>query len=186
MNAARARWAGRPWKQLSTREIYRNRWISVREDLVELPDGNVTLYGVVRSGECVGLLPFTGPDTVLLLRQYRYVAGRETWEMPTGGMHPGESIHQAAQRELAEETGYHSAKLTPLTTIHTSKSILDETAHLFVAEGLIPAQAPPDETEFIEVREFPFAEALRMAENGGLTDAMTVTAILLAARRRGQ
>ncbi len=186
MKAPRARWAGRPWKQLSTREIYRNRWISVREDLVELPDGNVTLYGVVRTGECVGLLPFTGPDTVLLLRQYRYVAGRETWEMPTGGMHPGETREQAAQRELAEETGYHAAKLTPLTTIHTSKSVLDETAHLFLAEGLVSTEARPDETEFIEVREFSFTEALRMAVSGEITDAMTVIAILLAARQRGQ
>jgi ADP-ribose pyrophosphatase len=181
---SRARWAGQPWKQISSRDIYRNRWISVREDIVELPDGNTTLYGVVRSGECVGLLPFSGPETVLLLRQYRYVAGRETWEMPTGGMHAGETALDAAQRELAEETGFRARKLTPLTTIHTSKSILDETAFLFVAEGLTPASAAPDETEFIEVREFPFAEAVRMAESGEITDAMTVVAILLEARRR--
>jgi len=57
------------------------------EDLVELPDGRTTIYGVVSCGECVGVLPFLDPDTVLLVRQYRSVAGRTTWEMPTGGVH---------------------------------------------------------------------------------------------------
>jgi len=182
---SRARWACHPWKQLSTRDIYRNKWISVREDVVELPDGNTTLYGVVRSGECVGLLPFVDAGTVLLLRQYRYVAKRVTWEIPTGGMHAGEAPEAAAQRELSEETGFRATTLTPLTTIHTSKSILDETAFLYVAEGLVPAGIAPDPTEFIEVREFPFREAARMAAAGEITDAMSVVGILLAARLRG-
>src|SRR2546430_6732435 len=69
-----------PWKTTSTRPIYQNRWLSLREDLVELPNGRTTIYGVVSCGECVGVLPFLDPDTVLLIRQYRYVAGRTTWE----------------------------------------------------------------------------------------------------------
>ncbi len=179
MSAARA-----PWKQLSTRSVYQNRWISVREDIVELPDGTTTLYGVVRSGECAGVLPFKDPETVILIRQWRYIVGHETWEMPTGGMHSSETVTECAQRELAEEIGYRAGKLIPLTTIQTSKSILDETAHLFMAEDLIPAQSRPDETEFIEIREFPFEEAVRMTEAGEITDAMTLVAILLAARQR--
>ncbi len=175
-------YAGHPWKQLATRQVYQNQWISVREDQVELPNGKTTLYGVVRSGECVGILPFPAPGRVLLLRQYRYVVGHETWEMATGGMHPGETIEAAAQRELAEETGCRAGSLTRLTVINTSKSILDETAYLYVAEGLTPAPQPPDDTEFIEVREFPFSEALRMTVSGEITDSMTVVAILLAAR----
>jgi len=89
------------WRTLSSRPVYANKWISVRDDLVALPDGRTTVYGVVTCGHCVGLLPFVDPDTVLLVRQYRYVAGRPTWEMPTGGVHAGETLEQAAQRELA-------------------------------------------------------------------------------------
>ncbi|MGH7479312.1 MAG: NUDIX domain-containing protein, partial [Candidatus Methylomirabilales bacterium] len=123
-----------PWKTLSTRSIYSNKWISLREDLVELPDKRTTIYGVVDCGQCVGILPFVDPDTVLLIRQYRYVARRVTWEMPTGGVHPGESLDEAAQRELAEEIGYRASRLIPVSTYHTSKSVVDETAHLFLAE----------------------------------------------------
>jgi ADP-ribose pyrophosphatase len=112
------------------------------------------------------------------------VAGRPTWEMPTGGAHAGESLEDAAQRELGEEIGYRAGRLTRVSTYHTSKSVMDETAHLFLAEGLTRLSLPPDDTEFIEVRPFPFAEALRMVLSGEVLDGMTIIAVLLAARRR--
>jgi ADP-ribose pyrophosphatase len=171
-----------PWKTLSTKPIYNNKWISLREDLVELPNGRTTIYGVVTCGHCVGVLPFLDPDTVLLIQQYRYVARRFTWEMPTGGVHPGELVEAAAQRELAEEIGYRAGRLTYLSTYNPSKSVLDETAHLFVGEDLRQLALLPDETEFIEVRPFPFTEVLRMVHTSEIVDSMTIIAVLQAAR----
>lgn len=173
-----------PWKTLSTKPIYRNRWLSLREDLVELPDKRTTIYGVVTCGQCVGILPFRDPETVILIQQYRYVAKRTTWEMPTGGVHPGESIEEAAQRELAEEIGYRAGRLIPLGSYHTSKSVLDETAHLFLAEEIASVVLPRDETEFITVRPFPFPEVLQMVLAGEIVDSMTIIAVLVAARLR--
>jgi len=173
-----------PWRAVSSRRVYANKWISVREDVVALPDGRTTLYGVVSCGNCVGLLPFVDPDTVLLVRQYRYVAARPTWEMPTGGVHAAETLEQAAQRELAEETGYRAERLVHVSTYHTSKSVVDETAHLFLADGLVRSATAPDETEFIDVTAFPFDAVLRMVLQGEIVDSMTIVAVLLAARRR--
>jgi ADP-ribose pyrophosphatase len=174
-----------PWKTISTRPIYSNRWLSLREDVAQLPDGRTTIYGVVTCADCVGVLPFVDPDTVLLIQQYRYVARRVTWEMPTGGVHSGESTEEAAQRELAEEIGYRAGRLIPVSAYHTSKSIMDETAHLFIAEELVKLERPPrDETEFIEVRPFPFREVLQMVLSGEIVDSMTVIAVLLAARMK--
>jgi ADP-ribose pyrophosphatase len=181
----RARFAGVPWEQKSTRQIYQNPWISLREDLVELPDGRTTIYGVVTCGECVGVLPFLDRQTVLMIKQYRYVAKRVTWEMPTGGLHAGEAREEAAQRELAEEIGYRAGKLTWLSTLHTSKSVVDETAHLFLGEDLCRVELPPDETEFIEVRPFAFGEVLQMVWRSEITDSMTVIGVLHAARLLG-
>lgn len=96
---------------------------------MELPSGRTTVYGVVSTGSCVGVLPFLDPDTVVLVRQYRYVAGRHTWEMPTGGVAPGGPIEDAAQRELGEESGYRAGRSEPVCVYHTSKSVMDETAH---------------------------------------------------------
>jgi len=183
--AAGSSWSRTPWRRISTRPVYDNHWISVREDVVELPNGRSTVYGVVECSECVGVLPFLDPDTVLLVGQYRYVAGDFFWEIPTGGLHAGETPTVAAQRELAEEAGHEAGRLVELGDFHTSKSILREVAHLYVAEDLRPASRPPDPTEFIERRAFPFADVVAMVEGGEIKDAMTIIAVLRAARRRG-
>jgi ADP-ribose pyrophosphatase len=175
-----------PWRRTSTRPVYDNPWISVREDVVEMPDGRTTLYGVVQCAEAVGILPFLDQDTVLLVGQYRYVAGGFFWEMPTGARHAGETTIETAQRELGEEAGYEAGRLITLGTFHTSKSILREVAHLYVAEDLRPVTRPPDPTEFIERRAFPFAEVLAMVERGEIKDAMTIIAVLRAGRRTGR
>jgi len=180
----RARLARTAWRTLSSRSVYTNPWIRVREDHAELPDGRTTIYGVVECKPCVGVLPFVDPDRVVLVGQYRYVARDFYWEMPTGAMHAGESEETAAQRELAEEAGYEADRLTRLYTLFTSKSVMDETAALYLAEGLRPVDHRPDPTEFIEVRTFPFARALEMVETGEIKDAMTIIAILHVARRR--
>ena len=173
------------WQTRSTRPIYQNHWMTVREDIALLPDGQTTIYGVVDAGECVGVLPFVDADTVLLVGQYRYVAKGFYWEIPTGSQHAGESLEQAAQRELAEEAGREAGSLVKLCDFHTSKSIMRETAHLYLARDLRPVTRPPDATEFIERRLFPFVEVLRMVEHAEIKDSMTVIAVLHAARLRG-
>jgi len=175
-----------PWRTLSSRPVYANPWIRVREDIAELPDGRTTLYGVVECLPCVGVLPFLDARTVVLVGQWRYVARAFRWEIPTGAGKSGESEEAAVQRELAEEAGYEAERLVKLCTFDTSKSILDETAHLYAAEGLRPVPRRPDDTEFIEVRAFPFDEVVRMVERSEIVDSMTALAVLHAARRRSR
>jgi ADP-ribose diphosphatase len=175
-----------PWTSSSSRPVYENRWMRLREDIAVLPDGQTTIYGVVECAEAVGVLPFVDSDTVLMVGQYRYVAQGFYWEMPTGGHHAGETLEEAAQRELAEEAGHEAGRLVKLCDFHTSKSILREVAHLYMAEELRPARRPPDRTEFIERREFPFREVLQMVERGEIKDSMTVIAVLHAARLRAR
>jgi ADP-ribose pyrophosphatase len=166
-----------PWRTLSTRTVYENRWIRVREDEAVMPDGRTTPYGVVECAAAVGILPFVDPEHVLLVGQWRYVAGAFFWEMPTGGVHEGEELAAAAQRELGEEAGFEAGRL---------KSVVQETAYLYLAEDLTAAHLPPDDTEFLETRVFPFSEALAMAERSEIKDSMTVIALLHAALRRGR
>lgn len=175
-----------PWKTRSTREVYRNRWISVREDVAELPDGRSTIYGVVTLGTAAGVLPFLDNDRVLMVRQYRYVTGEShRWEMPTGGVHPGETPLDAAQRELREEVGYAAGRLEPVGLFHSSKSVCDETCHLYIGHDLTPAEGTPDDTELLEVAAMPFEEVLSLVLSSEIRDAMTVIAVLRAARMRG-
>ena len=73
-----------PWKTRTSRPVYENPWMRLREDVAELPDGRTTIYGVVQCKPAVGVLPFLDDDTVVLVGQYRYVFGEFSWEMPTG------------------------------------------------------------------------------------------------------
>jgi ADP-ribose pyrophosphatase len=177
----------KPWKTLSTKPVYENPWLSLREDVARMPDGRTTIYGVVTMGHCVGVVPFVDDDHILLVRQYRYVQGENhRWEIPTGGVHQGETLEAATQRELAEEAGFSAGRLIHVSSYYTSKSVCDETAHLYLGLDLSPAKALPDETEFLERRVFPFQQALDMALHGQIMDSMSVLALLLAARRRGR
>lgn len=177
----------KPWQTLSTREVYKNKWMRLREDIAQMPDGRTTVYGVCELGQCVGVLPFVSENEVVMVRQYRYIQQENhRWEMPTGGVHSGETPEEAAQRELMEEIGYRAGTLTWISSFITSKSVCDETAHLYIGHDLIPAKAVPDDTEFFEVATMPFDEVLHLVLTSEIRDAMTVIAVLHAARLREQ
>ena len=176
----------KPWTTVSSRPVYANKWMSLREDIAAMPDGRTTIYGVVTFGHCVGVVPLTADRGVILVRQYRYVFGEDQrWEIPTGGVKADEAWDAAAQRELMEEAGVRAGRLTLLSDYYTSKSVCYEIAHIYLGEDLTEGSLPPDETEFFEVRRFPLAEALQMVLTSDIRDGMSVVGILLAARQRG-
>lgn len=174
-----------PWKTVSTREIYKNKWMRLREDVAEMPNGRTTLYGVCEFGQCVGVLPFLDDEHVLMIRQYRYPQREsQRWEMPTGGLRPAETPEDAAQRELMEEAGYRAGRLAWVSTYYTTKCVTDEIGHLYLGHDLSVAELPPDETEFFERAVMPFDEVLRLVNASEIRDSMTVIAVLHAARLR--
>ncbi len=173
-----------PWTQQSTRPIYQNPWIRVREDVALMPDGRTTIYGVVTTGPAVGVLAFVNEGHVVMVRQWRYVAGRAMWEIPTGAAHLDETLPDAARRELAEESGYRVGELRVLASYHSSKSILDETCTVFVGLEAVLGTASPDPTEFIQVAVLPYPDVVAMVLSGEIMDAMTVVAVLAHERER--
>lgn len=168
-----------PWRRVSTRVAYENSWIRVRHDEVIRPDGQPGIYGVVQYRNlAIGVLPIDEEGYTYLVGQYRYTLDLYSWEIPEGGCPEGEEPLAAAQRELLEETGLVANAWQQLGVAHLSNSVSDEQAILFLATGLTQGQAQPEGTEVLEVRRVPFAAALRMVQAGGITDSLSVMAIL--------
>lgn len=168
-----------PWQTLSTREIYDNPWIRVRQDEVIRPDGKPGIYGVVHyKNKAIGVLPIDDEGCTYLVGQYRYTLDVYSWEIPEGGCPEGEEPLEAAKRELLEETGLMAENWTQLGVAHLSNSVSDEEAVMFLATGLTQGEAQPEGTEKLEVRRVEFVEALRMVMAGEITDSLAVMTIL--------
>jgi 8-oxo-dGDP phosphatase len=170
-----------PWRRLSTRPIYRNPWIEVREDQVIRPDGNPGIYGVVEfQNWAIGVVPLAANGDTFLVGQYRYTLGFYSWEIPEGGGAKSETPLEAAHRELREEAGITAARWTFLGEAHLSNSATDEAGCVFLAEGLTLGEPEPDGTEELGLRRLPFAEAVEMALTGEISDALAVIGLLRA------
>lgn len=167
-----------PWHTLTTRDVYANPWISVREDKVLRPDGAPGIYGVVHYKHiAIGVLPVED-EHVYLVGQFRYPLDRYSWEIPEGGCAADEDPLRAAQRELAEETGLRAARWQRMGAAHLSNSVSDELAIWFLATELTQGEHQPEGTEQLRVRRVPLQTALRLVSNGEITDAISVMALM--------
>ncbi len=174
-----------PWKTRSSRPIYENPWIALREDQVVRPDGADGIYGVVHfKNRAIGILPVEADGSIWLVGQYRYTLNQYSWEIPEGGGPFDEKPEAAASRELKEETGISADRLELIVTSHLSNSVSDEIALIYRATGLNHGTSSPDGTERIEVRRFSLETALEMLAKGELTDSLTVMALQHEAIRR--
>jgi 8-oxo-dGTP pyrophosphatase MutT (NUDIX family) len=174
-----------PWKTLSSRAVYENPWIGVREDQVIRPDGLSGIYGVVHfKNRAVGVLPVERDGTIWLVGQYRYPLAAYSWEIPEGGCPETESPEETARRELREETGLVAEGLELVATSHLSNSVSDELGYVFRATDLVKGADQQEGTERIAVRRVAWEEAWRMYKAGEITDSLSVVAILHEAVRR--
>jgi ADP-ribose pyrophosphatase len=169
---------------VGSRILHRQGRVTVREDEQELPDGRRRCYPVLQLGSSAGVLPFVSPGEVLLVRQFRHVPGEFCWEVPGGGLAPGEAPEAGAQRELREEAGYRAGRLRRLGSFWPNNAYLDEVVHLFRADDLAPDPLPADQDEELERRIFPLDEALAMARDDRIGCGVTKLALFWAALER--
>jgi 8-oxo-dGTP pyrophosphatase MutT (NUDIX family) len=174
-----------PWRILSSRQVYENPWIAVREDQVLRPDGLPGIYGVVHfKNTAVGVLPVDDEGGIWLVGQFRYPLDAYSWEIPEGGCPESESPEATARRELREETGLSAGSLELVATAHLSNSVSDEVGFVFRATDLMAGDAEPEGAERITVRRFEWDEAWDMLRRGEITDSLSVIALLHEAVRR--
>ena len=169
--------SGRTITTLSSREVYRNHWMCVREDEILRANGEKGIYGVVEKHDAAIILPIEN-DRIWLVEQFRYTIGVRALELPQGGWEMEiENPEELARGELREEIGMDAAHMARLGTLWIAYGFLRQRQHVYLATGLTPAQANPDAEEHdLTARPVPMAEFERMMYDGSIRDNSTLSA----------
>ena len=158
--------------------VFRGKVFSVSRHRTTEPGGIAVTREVIHHGGSAVILPRLRDGRIVLIRQFRLPAGRFLWELPAGSIDGGETALQAAQRELAEETGYRASSWRKLIEFFPSPGFLDEKMTLFLAQGLRPGGASPEADEKIGMRSFRPEQWQRMIRSGQIRDGKTLVGLL--------
>ena len=168
-------------RRVSSREVYRNPWIRVREDAVELFDGSTGVYGVVERPHFTVVLP-AEDDGFWLVEQFRYPLGRRTWEFLQGTCPAGRegTAEDLARAELVEETGLTAGGLDRLGHLDLAPGLSTQEFDVWLATGLTPGPTAREATEQDMRTAFvPETEFRAMIRDGRFTDGPSLAAYAL-------
>ena len=168
----------KPITQVSSREVYRNNWMTVREDTIRRPDGSAGIYGVVDKPDYALIIAVDG-DRLALVEQYRYPVGERRWEFPQGTA-PGRVDVEPAElavRELREETGLTAGSLVALGRLDIAAGMSSQRGWVFLAtditEGEHERELEEQDMHFEWFQRSRFEEMIRAGE---ITDAQSIAA----------
>ena len=175
------------WPVTESSVLARGRIVTVREDRVRLPDGEVVGRELVEHPGAVAVVALDELDRVLLIRQYRHPVAATLWEIPAGlrDVH-GEALVETARRELAEETGYRAADWRVLADFLSSPGISTERLRVFLARDL--TVVPAEEREYVRQHEeayltvawVPLDDVVRGILSGDLHNGVAMVGVLAA------
>ncbi len=175
-------------RTVSSREVYRNAWMSIREDEVVLQDGTSGLYGVVDKPDFALVIPREDDGSLWLVEQYRYPVRRRAWEFPQGswGQTSTGSQVELAAAELREETGLHAQTLRHLGHLHEAYGFCSQGFDVYLGEGLRRGSVDRETSEQdMQHRRVGDADFRRMVRQGLIVDGATVAAYSLMRLHEG-
>lgn len=168
-------------RTISSREVYRNPWTSVREDVIERSNGKRGIYGVIDKDPATIIIPLERTaegDFLYLVEQFRYTVQATFKEFPQGGWEMAEVIpEELARGELREETGLAAAKMTKLADLWIAYGVMRQKHHVYLAEDLVMGQTERDPEEHdLSVHRVSVEAFEEMLLDGRVMDNCTVAA----------
>jgi ADP-ribose pyrophosphatase len=167
-------------KSVTKKLIYKNKWLDFFEDKIDLNDGKQWMYSYAQTYDTIAVLPIDTEGNVYLIKQYRYLRGQVDTEAVAGGIEKDENPSVAAKRELIEELGIKSRKMTALGVYHPLANFIKLNCHFFIAEELEFGKNNLESTEDITMIKVPLEEAYRMAMSGEISHLPSALLILKA------
>ena len=159
--------------------LWSSQTFSVYREESLLPDGRLAEYDIIRRPAIAAVVAMPGPDSVILIHQYRHIARGPIWEIPAGKV-TNETPESCGIRELEEEAGYRAGKLQLLGAFHVEPGGIDQTLEIFLATDLAETRQRCEPDEFIVVHDMPLRRALEMVGRREIIDAKSVLALFLA------
>jgi len=167
------------WAQVGL--CYRDPYLRLLRDAVVFPDGYRTIHHRVLSNSHpsgAAVLPVHG-ERIVLIRHFRHPTRKWHWEIPRGGIEPGQTAEQAARAELREEIDAVAETLIPLGEVHGSTALISGAVALYLARISRPGQSPIHEG-IAGCLEVTIGDLERMISDGEITDSFTLAAIFKA------
>lgn len=158
-----------PWKVLASRYSFRDRWLAVRSDTVQLANGRtLEAYHTVEADDWVNVIAITEAANIVLVEQYRHPVGRTLIELPAGMIDAGETAEAAARRELLEETGHAGGRWHDLGALFPVAARLANQVRTWLALDVRKVADPaPDASESIRLHEMPWEQFAADLHSGG-------------------
>jgi 8-oxo-dGTP pyrophosphatase MutT (NUDIX family) len=166
-------------RQLSSRQVYANPWMVVREDRVRRPDGSDGIFGVIDKPDFALVVPVDG-DRLHLVEQFRYPLGLRRWEFPQGTAPDRAEADpmELARRELREETGLRAGRMTELGLLDVAPGMSSQRGRVFLATELTEGEPEREHTEQdMRTAWFSRVQVVEMVRRGELTDAQSIAAL---------
>lgn len=168
-------------ERISSRVVYQNPWMVVREDEIRRSDGTPGIFGVVEKPDFALVMP-RWRDGFWLVEQFRYPVGRRAWEFPQGSWGCGATGDQAAlaRQELAEETGLRATVLSHLGHLFEAYGFSTQGFDVYLAEGLVEGEPDREASEQDMVHQaFTDRQVAEMIRSGQIVDAPSLAALTL-------
>lgn len=171
-------------KRIKRELVLKAKLFEYYHDTMAFPNGNTSVWDHLEHKGAAAIVPVQTDGRILMVRQYRNSAGRDTLEIPAGGLESKEEpTMDAALRELEEETGYKAGKVEYLVSTLAAPAYCSEKVDIYVAMDLIPSKQHLDENEFVELESYTVDELCDKIFAGEICDSKTVAAILAYARK---
>ena len=166
------------WRVQEAHVAHETPYFRVVRSRVQRPDESETEYHTIDfSRPAVAVVLRDESGRVLLVRQQRFIVERDVWALPSGGVEAGESLEEAAARELEEETGMRASSLSHLVSFYPSYGVSNQVFHCFLAEHADLRRAP-DANEVDRTAWFTPAEVAELIRIGEIPDGFSLVPLL--------
>ena len=168
----------KPWPYIRSQSERSYRVFSIRTDTAISPRTGVEHdFYIIESRDWVNIIPLTADHRVVMVSQYRHGSREVTLEIPGGLVDPGDTPHEAAARELLEETGYQAEEMVKIGASNPNPAIFNNRCYTFMARNVTKVSDPkPDQTEDIEVVLIPLCDIPGLIQKGEIDHAIVIAA----------